>query len=579
MMQKLWLKDFEHNISATTWAAADDIVQAGGVKALREVEKHFWVASVEGADGTFEVETMITPHKIKAFTCECWTEGRRLMCPHVAAALLKLRQFLDQKLEERKAKAEERASNELSRITVVNVLDNATPEALADFVQEYARRDRDFALALKTWFAGTVSNSENPFALILDSVIPKNPADKTFREPDFRRLRTTLDDMNKQLATAFEERNYPAGFLLATTILQKINPLLSKLEGTKRLQLLQQSQSAFFHLAKLQDEQVSPELRESAWDISLELAEQGLFPPEMTVPVLLFLTRETTNEEKFQRISTLFDQAHSTAPPFVLHLFIGALARRKMPESVIRVLEEYAAKPTAIRDAIVTLAQARYSEAAFRAGEHFLTSVKFSLGQRRELEDTLLAIARSGGDPARQINLLWHRFVQSGNFDYYTELKNIAGKDWPAELKRRLAGLRKQGDARMTAVILAAEGQKSELAHLLEKQEDLKQFQQYENLFLPEDKIFVQSRYVELLSGYLGEHFGKPASEHVREALAVLMQKGEQELVADIIRALTARFGDRPSLPEELAELFPKSKRKSILQFEVDKGLMKVDKS
>jgi hypothetical protein len=295
----------------------------------------------------------------------------------------------------------------------------------------------------------------------------------------------------------------------------------------------------------------------------------------MTVPVLLFLTRETTNEEKFQRISALFDQAHSSAPPFVLHLFIGALARRNMPESVIRVLEEYAAKPAAIRDAIVTLAQAGYSEAAFRAGEHFLASIKFSLGQRRELEDTLLAIARNGGNPARQINLLWQRFVQSGNFDYYAELKNISGKGWSAELKRRLADLRKQGDERMTAVVLAAEGQKSELAHLLEKQEDMKQFQQYENLFLPEDKPFVHGRYVELLSGYLSEHFGKPASEHVREALAVLMQKGEQELVIAIIRALTTRFPDRPSLPDELAELFPKSKRKSILQLEVDKGLIK----
>lgn len=186
-MQKLWLKDFEHNISATTWEAADNIVLAGGVKALREVEKHFWVASVEDGEGTYEVETIITPHKIKAFTCECWTEGRRLMCPHIAAALFKLRQFLELKEEAKKARAEERATSELSRITVVNVLDKVTPEALAVFVQEYARRDRDFALALKTWFAGSVSNAENPFALILDSVIPKNPNDKTFREPDFRR--------------------------------------------------------------------------------------------------------------------------------------------------------------------------------------------------------------------------------------------------------------------------------------------------------------------------------------------------------------------------------------------------------
>lgn len=564
-MQKLWLKDFEHHISSSTWEAADNIVQAGGVKALREIEKHFWVSSVEEAESAFEVEIIITPHKIKAFACECWTEGRRLMCAHVAASLIKLRQFLEQKEEAKKAKAEERATSELSRITVVNVLDSVGPEALADFVQEYARRDRDFALALKTWFAGSVSRVENPFALVLDSILPKNAADKSFREPDFRRLRTTLDDLGKQLATAFGEQNFPTVLQLSVTLLQKINPLVARLEGTRRSQLLQHSQNAFFYLSRLYDEASSPEMRENAWDTTFAFAEQDLFPPEMQVPAMLFLTREADKQDLFKRINHLFDTAPGPAPALTLLIFIGALARRNSPEAVVRVLEEYVVRPVVIRDCIVALAQARYSEAAFRAGEYFLPLVKFSLGQRRELEDTLLAIARNGGDPARQINLLWQRFLQSGNFDYYEELKKIAGKDWPVELKRRLADLGKRGDTRTTAIVLAAEGQKVELAQLLEKQPDLKHFQQYENLFLPEDKNFVCKQYVESLSTYLDEHFGRPASEYVREALSGLMQKGEQELVLDIIRALGVRYGDRPSLPEELAELFPKSKRKSLL--------------
>ncbi|MBK7936994.1 MAG: hypothetical protein IPJ82_07795 [Lewinellaceae bacterium] len=224
-MQKLWLKDFEHHISAATANTADDLLQAGSVKALREVEKHFWVATVEAPDGTFEIEAMITPHKIKAFTCECWTEGRRLMCPHIAAALLKLRQFLEQKTEENKVKAEKRAKTELNRITISNVLDSATPEALAEFVQEYSRRDRDFALALKTWFAATVSGTENPFALILDSVIPKTVSDKKAKEPDLRRVRQTLDDLIRQLDGAAEEHNFSTAFQIALTIVQKIAPL------------------------------------------------------------------------------------------------------------------------------------------------------------------------------------------------------------------------------------------------------------------------------------------------------------------------------------------------------------------
>lgn len=567
-MQKLWLKDFEHHISAATANTADDLLQAGSVKALREVEKHFWVATVEAPDGTFEIEAMITPHKIKAFTCECWTEGRRLMCPHIAAALLKLRQFLEQKTEENKVKAEKRAKTELNRITISNVLDSATPEALAEFVQEYSRRDRDFALALKTWFAATVSGTENPFALILDSVIPKTVSDKKAKEPDLRRVRQTLDDLIRQLDGAAEEHNFSTAFQIALTIVQKIAPFVAKLEDQKRASLLQQCEHVFSRLAKLQELPVSPELKEAAWTAVFDLACEEGYPGEMTTPVLIFLNREASNDDKFLIINELFDRTSSPVPPFLLHLFVGALAKRGTPGTVIRVLEEYSAKPALIREAIDILAKTRQPEAAYGTGEYFLDKLPFTFGQRRDIERILSEIAQDTGDTDRQIKLLWRRFLQSSNFDYFREMKSISGTRWPAELKRRLSELRKQGNDGMTAVVLAAEGEKEELAQLLEKQDDIKQFQLYENLFLPEDREFVQNRYIGLMTSYLREHFGRQASAFVREHLSGLLQKDESELVINVIRELIARFADRPSLPEELAELFPKSKRKAILHAE-----------
>lgn len=566
MQQKLWVKDFEHHISAATWNTADELVQAGGVKALKEVEKHFWVASVEDAEGTFETETIITPHKIKAFTCECWAQGRRLMCPHIAASLLKIRQFLEQKTEERKVRAEKRATTELSRITVGNVLDKVAPEELADFVQEYARRDRDFALALKTWFAGSVSSAENPFALVLDSVIPKALPDKKMREQDLRRLRQTLDELERQLLAAHQEHNFRTAFQLSATILERICPLVDKLEDTKRQQILRYCEQAFEQLNLLQETQTSPELRESAWNSVFELLSADHFPAEMATPVLLFLNREATDQDKFRRISELFDQVPSPAPVLVLHLFAGALAKKGMPDAVIRLLEEYSEKPGKLRDIISMLAQTGNPEAAYQAGDHFLEKIPFSFGQRRDIEEMLIDIAKKDKKPARHIKLLWRRFLQNGNFDYFEEMKNVAGDGWPAELKSRLNELRKRGDDNMTAIVLAAEGHKAELAQLLEKQDNIGQFQQYENLFLPENRDFVQARYVELLSNYLREHFGRQASAFVRLQLAGLVQKGEPDLAIGVIRELTTRFNDRPSLPDELTELFPKSKRKAILQ-------------
>ncbi|MBL7809430.1 MAG: hypothetical protein JNN28_16545, partial [Saprospiraceae bacterium] len=225
-MQKLSLKDFEHSISPATWEAADDLVQAGAVKNLQEVERHFWVALVETDEGDYEAEVMITPLKIKAYACECFGEGRRLMCAHIAATLIRVRQFLEQRSDAKRLKAEQKTSSELTRFTVQTALENAEPEALQDFVRDYARQDKDFALALKTRFASLVTDSENPYALVLDSVLPKVGATGKFGEPEFRRLRKALDGLEEQLDRAVEQLDFRTMYLISTAIFTKTQHLL-----------------------------------------------------------------------------------------------------------------------------------------------------------------------------------------------------------------------------------------------------------------------------------------------------------------------------------------------------------------
>ena len=113
--------------------------------------------------------------------------------------------------------------------------------------------------------------------------------------------------------------------------------------------------------------------------------------------------------------------------------------------------------------------------------------------------------------------------------------------------------------------MLALDNDREALAKLLDEEGDIRQFQRFEAIFLPDDSAFIRERYVALLGDYLNEHFGHTAAAYVRQHLATLLQKGEPELVREIIRAITARFPDRPSLPEELSELFPKTKRRVLL--------------
>ncbi len=564
MLQKLALKDFEHHISPSTWYAADDLVQAGCVKNLREIERHFWVGSVETDEGNFESEVMITPHKIKAFACECFTEGRRLMCPHIAATLFKIRQFYEQREETRRAKAELKPSNELTRFTVQTALDNALPEALADFVRDYARRDRDFSLALKTRFAAHVTEAENPYALVLDSVLPKPGLKAKFSEPDFRRLRKALDGLEEQLELAQAALDFRGMFQIASAMLLKTNALINSSEGNRRSVLLHFQQKSFEALSNVSASTPSPELRETVWETLFNIGIKRVFPIELERDALRFLSEAAKDEAKFGKLREMFDHTPYPAPSFVLQLFLAAQAVRNMPEAAVRVLEDYLEKPEMIKAAFLQLYYLHHWEAATLVGEHFLAKNIFPIGQNRELENVLLFIAEQTGDLLRQTALLRQRFLLSGSTEVFDKLKTAAAERWPVERDQLLADLSAKGDIQKTAALLSSEGDLTKLAELIENQGDLNLLQRYESAFLAENKAFVQARYSAFLNQYLEEHFGAPAAQQVRLRLSELIHKGEEEMVVKIIRELTARFPERISLPGELAELFPRSKRKMI---------------
>jgi hypothetical protein len=564
-MHKLWLKDFELRINSVTAEAADTLLAAGAVKSLREVEKHFWVASVDDEEGPYEAEVMITPHKIRAFACECWTEGRRLMCPHIAVALLKVRRFLEQRNEEKQVASTARQSAPAApRLTVQTALDNATPEMLLAFVKEYARRDRDFATALKTWFAGAMTDAENPYVLVLDSLLPKNgaPVGKSVRDAGFRRLRRTLDDLSVQLQNAAAGGNYRAAHQIGAAILQRILPQLDKHDEARRAQLLPYCREAFQQATVLTNGAASPELRDAAWNLLLELGEKSLYPVELEREAIRFLCEAARDNTRYRQIRALFDRTPFPAPPFILFAFAGALAQRDMPEAVVRTLQDYTEKPDMIKAVFLQLYYLRYWKAAAPTGDYFLGTDVFPANARREVEDILLYIAEQAGDKELQIKHLRRRFLQNGQTELVRKMKTLADDSWPLEFERLEAGLRDKGDLQKLAAAYAADGRLDELATLLETGPAFALLQQYEAFFLPERRDFVREQYVAHLSAYLQEHFGRPASVAIRENLLGLLKKGETELAIGIVRSLAERFGDRDSLLEELNELFPKAKLK-----------------
>lgn len=560
-VQKLWLKNFEFHINPSTWNTAQDLVQIGAVRNLQEIEKHFWVAQITDAESqNFEVEIMITPHRIKAFTCECWPAGRRLMCAHIAAALVKIRQFLEQKSEARQARSANKPAAEDGRLSVSNVLKNASGTDLAAFVREYARQDREFSLALKTWFASQFTGVENPFALVFDTALPRNAGARGLKDAELRRLRKTLLNLNTQLASAREESNVLAVFQITTALLQKTIPILPNLDSPKRRQLLEFCQNAVTHLIDLQSDNLSPELRENRRGFLLELLERNDYPAELEAPVVAFLYSEATEANWFEQIRQLFDRTTFPAPQRILNLFSAALAQRNLPEAIVRVLQDYEQHTGHTIKALDCLYQLHCWDAVLTVGDYLLERNGLNTLQVRELENKILAAAENTGTKSRYKTVLRRMFQRNGSEAIYLRLKTLSGSGWPKERASLLGKFQSAGNIAILAPLLAADGDWDTLTTVIKQQGNLALLQEYEAALLPTHQAFVRNFYINNLSAYLTEHFGRQAAGQVRQNLASLLRINQLQLVNEIIVALIARFPDRQSLPEELAELFPKSK-------------------
>ncbi len=555
-MQKLCLKDFEYHIPAATRQAAEALLRARAIKQLQEVERHFWVTTFVVDHRPLEAEVIITPSRIKAFACECWEEGRRLMCPHIAAALFKIRQYLDQKAQERQAKVREQEEVRAHRLSTRNILERVEHSELKAFVHFYAERDVDFALALKAYFAAHMSAPEvveGIYASLLQAVLPKVASGRSLKPSEMRRARLVLDTLMHQIETAPPS----ASFCGNAAVLRHLSEHAAVAEPPHRQWLIAYCRDAFHRLTH--SERLTPEQRAQARLLLLDLITGAPYPEELMVDTLALLARAARDDDFYRYIRQKFDEAQHPLPTPILHLFCLALAERDCPSVMQRVLEAHFEEPERVVHTLELLDRLGYSSAILETGIALLHAHSLPLRRQIALEELLLDAAEKVGHTDMQALLLRRRFYRQGDEHTLLCLKQSRGPQWSTECEDLLADLCARSNWQQAALILAREENLDALEDLLRRCLDPNLLQQYEHLFLPERSEFVGHAYIEALSTYLNDHFGKPAAEYVGQYIEALAQKKYYALAARIVQSLVERFPERQYLSEQLLGMLPKA--------------------
>ncbi len=557
------LQHIEAYIDEAALIEGEQLIDEGRVLGLHEAERHFWLAQVQH-DRTYEVEVKISPSKVRAVSCDCARFRETGQCGHIAAVLLLLRRELtiaSPTPEPTPPPAPEPAR----RLTTGAVLEEVSHEDLLAFVKQYAKTNRNFALALKARFLPQVAgmDSREKYLLLLDSTIAavRRP-DRTFNQRGAAKIHKILLEIHHQIEEAVVQGYLAEAVVMAQSIIEKTTPLLRKLESRQE-EIQLQIKRAFQVLQQILTKTPPPALREDIRAYCLRECRKLLYRNNRLTPYFYqVLMQAAQDPEHDQQLLDLLDEQLARYPLdnrelarmlFLKYTLLEKLDRRADLHGFVRT------EAPGAEVLLLLLRQLWQKDRPEQAKTLALNALKATTDERQAaaIRELLLEIAEAEGDAAAVIAYAEAQLLYNLDFAGLANLKKAAGEGWvsyrPALLTKIKTLEATPAQARLLATIYQTEGLYAELLALLRTTRSIELVGDFGHLLLPHERAGVFALYKTLFEDYLHGHVGRKPSEKVRKIIRRLHQHGAKDMVEALVSHLLQSFPERHTLVEELA--------------------------
>ncbi|MEL6865099.1 MAG: hypothetical protein AAFP19_11795, partial [Bacteroidota bacterium] len=305
---KFPLKDIELHIEDALVEQAENWLEAGHLFRLEEVDRHLWVLYL-GGDSPLEVEVQISPAKVLAYTCECPTFQVQGRCMHIVIAFLQIR------AEKARQQAHKKnAEPTVKKLTTSAILKQIDQEALKQFLRQYARENRDFALALKANFAHLVplANHREKYKQLYEAVLNsiKQPLQK-INAKGVGQIEKVINQIHQQATRAIDEQAYTQAFDIIEICLEKTGPLLHAM-GQREQVIAPTLIKVLQLLAAMSRIALAPALKSRIWQFSLQMAFYGPYLSRTYAQYLFSIAMYLSDDkEKKQALRQQIEQSLS----------------------------------------------------------------------------------------------------------------------------------------------------------------------------------------------------------------------------------------------------------------------------
>lgn len=576
------LSDLELNVEDDILEQAELLEAGSAIKALTEVEKNLWVARINDVEGLIETEIQLIGSKVKSFTCDCSIFNKLTVCPHIAAALMILRR---RKVIEKESKDAQKALKKLTpetptKITIPYIIKRIDSAQLIEFIADYARQDKQFALALKTRFTGDLmdGNFAEHYKALIDNTLraAKNPKGK-LTPKGWLQFFTMLDELKQKAESFFKIGELNESFDLIKLSLPLVHRYLRSHDSphvklAKRQTLLLEILRGYSGLL------LSPELSENIWDFMLhEYAQNAKF--RFADIIFDWIIKNTDSNIRTEKVIQVLDnqivatRGNFDAQDRLLTQKIQILQKSGRVEEASQMILGASQNPEVLFFAVQNSIENNDLVLAKSLCLNGLRIFKNSNIVLEQLEEFLLKIAVKESDTPEGINeevlhLAEKRFLKTLNFDYFNLLKKYhipsnkiktitqSLENQPYKVEKRDA----------LAAIYFTEKHYDKLTEMIKNLQSLELLRRFGLELWRVDKAAGFDLHKTILYEYLFTHLGRPPAQRLRTLLESHIEKDGFELAEALMTAFKTDFPERFSLKEELDDMLTDLEKKDILR-------------
>ncbi len=563
-MKNFPLQDLELHIDDGLIERAEQLVSRQQGIRLEQVQPFLWVARFD-TQPLIEAEIQLGRKYVKGVSCDCQEFQQEDICQHITAALLECRHLKNQQEEQKEQKRWSTPKN--SKLTTAAILRDVDEHALKNFIREYAKSNRAFALSLKIRFADRVPHPDpqQKYGQLISSILAlhKRPGKKLSRGA-FSQLSQLMDELYRQSEFAFLEHNWHTSFIIIQAAFEQLLPVLSH-SPELPTKLVKALTNCLQLTEDILSQSPAPQLATAILHFHYEyfdsrsLLQHGL----SQIGLQLLMDQQTDPAKRLQLLEKLkatLLQTDQFSDAFMLLLF--ALLELLLQLNSSRQAIEQALATLALQSSTTLQALNRLVEAS----RWPLVKVLANFGLRQYnntrmgilFKKALLQATLHSQQPDACRKLAKELILEAHDFEAFGMLKKSYKKGWQSQLASLLRLIQQQagsaGRDHLLAKIYQAEGRWSDLeAHILASG-SFELLMEYDEDLEEQDAAATFRLYERLLGDYLEGHVGRLAAVQTRGMIAHLLKSGYTQWAEQLVSQLRQNYADRRSLMEELAE-------------------------